>query len=810
MKNTIWSLTILAIFCLFGTPAFCAGGTISGNVIEGSGKPLPFANVLLLRTTDSTLVKGEVTDMDGKYTIQNVPEGEYFLSFTMVGYATSYSESFLLNGNSTKEMGITTISEDVSQLDAVTVTARKPLFEQKIDRLTINVAASITSAGVTALQVLERSPGVMVNRQQGSISIAGKEGVVVMINGKINRMPISAVVEFLDGMPSSNIEKIEIITTPPANFDAEGNAGFINIVLKQSGDQGLNGSYSLSAGYGKGETGNANINFNYRTGKLNLYGDYTYLRESQLQNATTGRRIDYENTLTETLSITERDPLRNNHMGRLGLDFQLSKKTVLGALLTSYDTKWTMDASNKATIARNGVPTALITVENEELNQWRHYGANLNIQHTFRPDETLSFDADYLYYRDNNPNDYVNNYFDGANNFVFEELTRSGKITPLKIVVGKLDYAKSIGPKVKLETGLKGTLSHFTNDVNVEYNLGQGWVKDPSLTAKYELDEKILAAYSALDVKLDDKSNLKIGLRYEFTDSNLGSEEEANIVDREYGKFFPSFFLSRKFNDKNSANLSFVRRITRPTFNDMAPFVIFIDPYTFFSGNSALQPAISNAVKFDYRFSTVLLSVQYSVEDSTIAGFQTRVDPVTNRQIYFSENLKDKKTASVTLSFPINLTNWWSMQFNLTGIRTELRSYFGGELLTFKQKSLNFFASQTFTLPKDFTFEVSGFYNSRSLSGAYTFKSLGSLNAGLQKKFKNEGGSLRFGFDNILNTMVWRSELDLTDQGLFLYDNWDFVPPTVKLSYSRNFGNKKLKGTRQRGTGSEEERGRVN
>jgi hypothetical protein len=313
-----------------------------------------------------------------------------------------------------------------------------------------------------------------------------------------------------------------------------------------------------------------------------------------------------------------------------------------------------------------------------------------------------------------------------------------------------------------------------------------------------------------LDFQLDKKTKLKLGLRYEFTDSNLGSEEAANIVDREYGRLFPSFFISREFNEKNSANFSYVRRITRPTFNDMAPFVIFLDPYTFFSGNAALQPAISNAVKLDYRFSTILLSLQYTAEDSTIAGFQTRVDPATNRQIYFADNLKDKHTTSLALSFPVNPAKWWSMQFNATGIYTKLRSYYGGKLLTYDQKSLNLFVSQTFTLPKDFTFEVSGFYNSKSLFGAYTFKPFGALNAGLQKKLPNDAGALRFGYDNILNTMKWKSELSLPDEGLFLYDKWNFFRPTVKLTYTRSFGNKTLKGKRERQMGSEEERQRVN
>lgn len=783
---------------------------ITGTIQIARNQPLPFATVLLVLEADSTLIKGQIAGEDGAFAFEGISANDYRILMSMVGFEDQYSQPIQLRNGQQLMLPPFILQENVAQLDVVTITARKPLFEQKIDRLTVNVAASITSAGATALEVLERSPGVIVNRQQGGISMAGKEGVVVMINGKINRMPLSTVVELLAGMPSGNIEKIELITSPPANFDAEGNAGFINIVLKQTADEGLNGSYTFSAGYGKGEVGSANINFNYRKGKINLFGDYTYYREAQYQEAITGRRVDYENVLTETLSKSERDPLQNNHTARLGFDIRLSEKTVIGALLSSYDTKWTMDAENEATYKRNGSLDARITVQNEELNQWRHYGGNVNFQHQFKENETLTFDADYLYYKDNNPNDYVNTYFDGSGNFLLEELTHSGKITPLNIAVGKLDYAKSFGEKWKLETGLKATNSNFTNDVVVENNVGQGWVKDPGLTAKYKLDERILAVYSALDMKFGDKTNVKLGLRYEFTDSNLGSEEEANIVDREYGRLFPSFFVSHEFNEQHSANFSYTRRITRPTFNDMAPFVIFMDPYTFFSGNSALQPAVANSVKLDYRLHSVLFSLQYTVEDSTIARFQTRVDPATNRQLFFAENLKDQKTASFTLSFPVNPTNWWSMQYNATGVYTKLRNYYDGQLLSFDQKSLNLFASQTFTLPKDFTFEVSGFYNSKSLFGAYTFKPFGSLNAGLQKKFRDDKGTLRLGYDNIFNTLIWKDELDLPDQGLFLYDSWQFAQPTIKVTYSRSFGNKKLKSQRQRETGSEAERQRVN
>lgn len=274
MKTIIWLLPLLSIFCLFSSSGFCSG-SITGKVVDDMGEPLPFANVLLLLPSDSTLIKGEVTNLDGKYSFDNVPVGEYLLSVTMVGYGNSYTGIFYLEEDTPKNISTISMRENTALLRTVEVIAKKPLFEQKIDRMVVNVANSVTSAGSNALEVLERSPGVIVDRLNGNISMAGKNGVVVMINGKISRIPRGAVVQMLEGMNADNIEKIELITTPPANFDAEGNAGFIHIVLKQNADEGTNGSFTLNAGYGVHEKFGGSININYRKNKVNLYGDYS-------------------------------------------------------------------------------------------------------------------------------------------------------------------------------------------------------------------------------------------------------------------------------------------------------------------------------------------------------------------------------------------------------------------------------------------------------------------------------------------------------------------------------------------------------
>ena len=785
--------------------------TVQGKIFDDQNQALSFANVLLLNVSDSTLVKGNVTDENGLYKIENVPSGNYFLSASMIGYRTVDSKSFEIRGNEgNKNLETLTLSEDVAELNEIQVTAKKPLFEQKIDRLVVNVENSITSAGSSALEVLERSPGVIVNRQNNTLSLAGKSGVVVMINDKINYMPIDAVVQMLAGMSADNIVKIELITTPPANFDAEGDAGYINIVLKENTNQGLNGNFSLSGGYGRGEVSSASVNFNYRNQKVNLFGSYSFLREHQEQYFNNYRKIVFEGVTTENFTETDRDPTQLNHNLRLGADFQISDKTVIGALVSAYDNKWSMYAENDSEIKKNGVVDTTVFLTNDEVNQWRHFGANLNLQHNFTDNDRLSFDLDYLYYHDNNPNDYLNTYSDGLGNFLFEEETFSGKKTPIEILVGKADYSKKIGDGLKFETGLKATMSKFTNDVIVQMFQNNDWVTDPSLTAKYSLTEDIAAAYAALDIKLDEKSSVKAGLRYEFTDSNLGTREEENIVDREYGQWFPSLFLTRQFNDNHSANLSYSRRINRPTFNDMAPFVIFLDPNTFFAGNSALQPSVANSIKADYRFKTTIISVQYTFEDNAIARFQDRVIAESNKQIVESVNMKNRETFSLTLALPWYVSDWWEMQNNLIGLNTKSESVYQGDEVEISVNNFQIYSAQTFKLPKKFSAELSGYYQSPTVWGLAKSEPIWQVNVGVQKQFEGDQGTLRFNVEDVFNSMKWDAGFNYPEQNLVTRGVYDFSQTTFKVTYSRSFGNKKLKAARNRATGSEEERRRVN
>ncbi len=777
--------------------------------MDDKDRPIAGASILMNRSSDSLFLKGGISDTNGQFLLENIAPESYFINISLIGYEPFSVRPFRLEKDKApKDFGTLTLHESTTQLQEVAVAAKKALFEQKIDRLVVNVASSSTSAGSTALEVLERSPGVVVNRQNNTIALSGKSGVVVMINGRQNYMTSEAAVQMLNGMSANSIETIEILVTPPANMDAEGNAGYINIVLKKNENEGFNGSYSLSAGYGKGEVGGGSINTNYRKGKLNTFLNYDYNRQGQQQYMSFYRSIPYNGRQVETNNDILRLPTRNTNTARMGFDYQLDKKTTVGGLISGYRNNWVMSSVTNSTFSSNAIVDSLIRTETNEVNLWQHLGGNLNVQHTFRANESLSLSADYLYYNDNNPITYDNRWSTPDGTPYKTQMLRSGKKTPITIAVAQLDYSRNVGKKTKMETGIKAVSSDFTNDISLESLEGTRWYLDPEFSAKYTLKERILAAYSSFEVALNPKTTAKGGLRYEYTTSNLGSLEQANIVDRKYGRLFPSLFLSRTISKESSLGVSYSRRITRPTFNDLAPFVIFTDPNTYFAGNAALQPAISNTLKADYRFKGTLVTLQYTHEDSTIASFQAQVKEGTNKQYSISNNLKNQKTLSFTISQSYAPTKWWSMYANLTGIWQQTNAYYNGAPIRVEVPNLTATTMQSFLFPKQMSLELTGYFNSGGLFGIFKLQPFGAANAALQKKFKKNGGKLSLGYDNIFNTMVFRSKADIPALGQVFQYSLQFTQPTVKLSWSCPFGNQKMK-TSTRVLRSEDERKRV-
>ena len=805
-------LFLVIIFFLFLSSLLKAQTVIHGIVKDTNGKTLQFANVFLLKLADSSLVKGTVSDAAGKYSFIYSKNGKYRISASFTGMEQSYSPVFEISpGKNDINQGILSLQIEHQQLNKVTVTAKKPMFEQLIDRMVINVKSSITIAGGTALDVLEKSPGITLNRQNNSIAINGKNGVVVMINGKINYMPMDALVQLLDGISAGNIEKIELITTPPAKYDANGNAGYINIVLINNPYAGLSGSYFLTAGYGKKVLADAGINFNYRNGKVNLYGNYNYSYHPVVQTTAGFTQLTKGGDIVAYNSSGIRNANRQVHNLRVGMDYQLDSSTIIGALISGYDNQWTMVANNGEEVQINSKLDTTIDALVHETNHWQNLMANFNYQHTFKPGKILYFDANYIYYKDNNPISYNNVYYDPAKLLLYNDDIRSGKITPIHMLVFSSDYTTPLNKKITMEAGAKLTLSKFTNDIGIDHLKQNIWIADTSLSANYLLKENIAAAYSSFTINLNSKTTIKAGLRYEYTYSNLGTTQTADIVNRKYGELFPTFYISQKLNNDNSMNFSYSRRITRPTFNDLAPFTIFFDPKTYFTGNPALQPSIANSVQVSYMLKKYIFSLNYTYENNSIEGFQTqRIDTITNLVYMTAKNFNYEQYLTASFSLPLTITKWWNMQNNINVDWKQINTEYNNLPFRLQIFDYNLNTTQRFTLPKDFSVELTGLYYSDSYFGTYKTDPFYQVDAGIQKKLNNKKDVIRFTANDMFNSgSHFRFTQYLPIQGVILKGDLNFGMVEYKLTYTHNFGNNTLKGKRERLTHAEEELNRV-
>ncbi|HRB50360.1 MAG TPA: TonB-dependent receptor [Niabella sp.] len=802
--NHLKPLFLLIFFAFPAMKNLYAQITITGTVTDNLKKAIGGSNVLLLAAADSSLVKGTMSKTDGTFLLEANAPGSYLLAASYTGFNTNYSP-VVIGNETTKYAGILVLQPVTVELQQVTVTAYKPMFEQKIDRMVVNVKNSITSTGGTVLDVLQRSPGVRVNKQNGVISMQGKEGVRVMINGKMSYIPADALVSMLGGMSANNVEKIELITTPPAKYDAGTNAGYINIILQQSPDEGFNASYSLSMGAFYGTKPEGNFDFNYRKNKSNLYGGYSINRLAQVQSVYNYRKITLQDKILESDGRSSRKFSQFNHNLNLGFDYDINKKLTLGLLATGYHNTWEMDAVNHTQIKTNGNTDTSIFIESYEINRWKNASFNGNL--LYKPDNKseISFDVNYVSTVNNNPTEYTSEYFNGTNSFLYLKELNSGKKTTIRSFPTQVDYKRNINKKLTLETGLKAESIQFTNDVLVEWLEPAGWQPDPDYTTIIHSKERIFGAYIQSVFSVNEKNSLQAGLRFEHTYTKLSSETEKNIVNRRYGNFFPTLFWSHKINDRNRFNVNYRRSIRRPAFSELAPFLYFFDPNTFLSGNSVLKPGISDKIGLDYIFRQFVLSVSYTHEADQISRFQASVDTLANKQYFISQNIDYVKTINASLTIPLAVTSWWTSNINISANQQYAKASYSQTPFRISLINTSLSGSQQFRLPNDFGIELSGWYQSKSLWGVQTFSGLGALNIAGQKKFSKSGSALTVGVDDVFSTgLRWILITDSPAEKFYSKGDWLISKRIFKITFSHRFGNSVLKQKRARSTAADD------
>jgi len=663
--------TILLLLWITTSFSALAQSRVTGIVRNKEGQSLEAATILLHRQNDSTVIRSALTARSGAFTLDRVRAGSYFLSITSVGYADYTGETFQLDSGGSRTVTVS-LTPAAKNLQAVSVVTKKPFVEWKLDKMIVNVESSpFFTPGMSALEILERSPGIEVDYMRNTIGLITRPATTIYINGRRSYLSGVDLLNYLRGLPAGSIEAVEIISQPSARYDAATGGGVINILLKKNQADGLIGSVTASAVFGYYFKTRDNLMLNWRQDKLNLnftmgYSDNkTYIDQQTLSSFRTGYGqpfTQYQQYQTSTITDSR------SYTPQGALDYQLSKNTSLGVQVQGLfsDNHSTTGGfvnlldSGKQLIRQQPVPTlSHNTVSNP--------GVNINWLQKFGGGRELAADGDYLHYHSPGTQDSY-----GLNGSLPSDID---------IAAFKADYSQPVGPQgkghdTKLEAGIKSSYVRTDNNsLYVQYDTAQkSWSPDLSLSNHFIYSENIDAAYANLTRQLNKKWSAELGLRAEQTIAQGHELVQGGNFRHEYFNVFPIGYVGFVPNDKHSFELSYGRRIGRPGFLDLNPFRYVINPYNVRQGNPALPPDFSNAVEFEYHYRSELYVdlIWWRGDNLEARVYETAGKGDSLVTIFTRKNVAFRRNIFLVLSYNKALTKWWNASWTIVFINAKL------------------------------------------------------------------------------------------------------------------------------------------
>ena len=813
MRSPIHKIYFSLLFIIMATGAALAqtssgSGSVTGSLLDEQGKPMMYATASLLNAQDSSIVKGAITNEQGVYTFDHIKKGRYIIKASTIGYEKAVSQPLDVADNTSK----VTVPElkmhpNAHSLNTVSITAAKPLIEHKADRLVMNVENSVLAAGNSAMDILERAPGVSVDKDD-NISLKGKQGVTVMINDKLTYLTSAQLATLLRSTDGNTIQSIEVITNPSAKYDAAGNSGIINIKLKKNKQTGTNGSITLGAGYGATWKDNETLSLNHKEGNLNIFGTFSHNDGGREQNIQL-KRIVTDTTGNKTY-FNQYSPLRqreHNNSYRFGADYDLSPKNTIGFVLNGYFNTENDLNDNRTYIGRNftSADSSLRTVSNNR-QTYNNFAVNLN--DTYKLDtagQQLSADLDYSKFRNDARAIYNTDYFlpDGSIQHLPSFL---GNHTPSTITIrtAKVDYAKPLSKSLKFESGLKFSDVKSDNDLMEAFDQN-----DPYLsTNHFVYDEKIDAGYVNFNQSFKNTS-VQIGLRAEYTSSKAvgDSSNVTQTINRNYLNFFPSVFVNHTLNEKNEIGISYSRRIDRPQYDNLNPFVFNLDPYTYVKGNPYLRPQYTNNFELNYTYNKqIILTLGYSKTTDVIAEVPG-TDPATKVSFITNDNLQTQNSYNINIYAPYTITKWWEGNINATGFYLGFKSNgLEGGNLDRGQTAFQIRTTQTFSPIPGYKAELTANYQSALTYSLYYVKPQYSADAGISHSFANKKASIKLSMSDIFNML--KNDVTSNYQSTDMDIHQKRETRITRLTFTYNFGSNKIK-MREHETGADDLKGRV-
>ena len=802
-----------ALFVFFVTSLLVANAQkISGSIKKDASEAASSATIALLKNSDSTILKYAIVKKDGNFELINIAAGIYLLKASHIGYKTLYvpvdfqSTDLLLKP--------IVLKKEETNLAGVTVSSAKPIIEVKADKTILNVEGTINATGNDGLELLRKSPGVMIDKDD-NISLAGKNGVNVYIDGKPSPLSGADLTNYLKSLQSSQMESIGIITNPSAKYDAAGNAGIINIKLKKNKTFGTNGNFNAGFNQGFYPKFNAGLGLNHRNKNINVFGTYNY------NNGKSRMQINSRKEQLDTLFVQNNvmNFKNNTHGFKVGADYFLNKKSTIGAVVNGNfsDMEFTTSGPMYFTEISSGTQVKVMNATNDNKMPRNDVNANLNYRFSAGGKE-FSIDADYGFYNIKSDQYQPNFYYDGTGTV---ETNRAiyNMVAPTNIDIATLksDYEQDFkGGKL----GIGGKTSFVkTNNNFKSYNVfTTGNVLDTGKSNKFDYKENINALYVNYARQYKKGFMVQLGLRAEntnLTGTSNGYRWDTNSWEkydttfkRNYTGLFPSAAVTFNKNPMKQWTFSYSRRIDRPAYQDLNPFEFRLNEYSYMKGNTDLRPQYTNSFGvtnvYKYKLTT-------SFNYSHVKDIFARVPDTTDKTKGFltKKNLATQDIFALNISYPFQYKKY-SFFATLNSNYAHYQADFGGgdRNIDLKVFALTYYMQNSFKFGKGWTGELSGLYISPSVwQGTIKSDAMGMVDVGLQKTILKNTGNIKLVVSDIFKTMKWGGKSDFA--GVSSTFNGHGELTQVKLNFSYRFGNSQVKAARQRKSAIEDENKRT-
>lgn len=787
-------------------------GSLRGSLRSLDGKPLEFANVLLLRASDSSLVKGGLSDDQGRFAFTEVRPGAYRLRAQQLGYRDGRSAVVqVVGGTAPLELPPLVLVPAAQQLGEVQVTGRQPVIERQIDRTVVHVDQLPAVAGGSAYDVIRSAPGVTVTASD-AISMMGKSGVLVLIDDRPVRLSQEALLNMLRNMPAESVQSLEVITTPPAKYDAEGNAGILNLRTKQRRQPGWSVDLTGRGAQGRYARYSGGAVVGIKQKAIDLNGSYFLGRTRSFEDITqyAAQRAPGQALPAELRSASHEVHTARYHDAKGQLDVKTGPKSSAGLVANAY---WLANPAlgTATTQALTGPQVSDTTVQTQSHRDNSSSNYSVDGYYTVRLDSTgksISFDANYARFQVDQQQDFTNQTYHqplgqvlGPAQLLRSQLAGSTRIHSLKADV-TLPF-----PTFKLETGAKYSRVLAANDFRFQREQNGGWQTDNLRSNQFDYQESIYAAYGSVS-KDWAKVSLQLGLRGEYTRTLGVSRTTQTSTRNNYFQLFPTVYVQYKPSADQQFNLSYSRRIERPAYSSLNPFLFYQSQYFSNQGNPFLQPSFTDAVEWTAVLKHDLSVAPFFNYTSRFSSEYPLQNLATRETTYTFGNLGYSYNYGVTVVAPFSLGKRWKVDNNLTAYNQVFQSTYAAEPQHRRLFVYNLSVTNSFTMTPHLTAQLSGYYNSPTIQGFYRSASYYALNTGFALKVLDSKANLSLSLADIFYTERGAADIHYANQNFGFYRRND--TRLLRLAFTYKLGNTGLAKKSQREGAGQEERNRAN